>query len=161
MFWQTQIAMFAAFLLTQQLPFQGQTCSAPPIPGTACPKFQASAPWQENLLKVCLHNIENNWINCEPEAPPAIFWSRYLSPVWVKSRLSESNLSKKGPPKCAYSRHIPFRDKSAYLIHCRMEEKNKRIIPSTPYLAKNNAFNYFIPWRKTLHFQRLLYFTME
>ena len=33
------------------------------------------------------------------EAPPAIFWSRYLSHVWVKSCLSESNLSKKGEKK--------------------------------------------------------------
>ena len=34
-------------LLTQQLPFRGPTCSAPPTPGTACPRFQVSAPWKE------------------------------------------------------------------------------------------------------------------
>ena len=33
--------------LTQQLPFRGPTCSAPPTPGTACPRFRASAPWKE------------------------------------------------------------------------------------------------------------------
>ena len=47
------------------------------------------------------------------EALSAIFWLGYLSQVWVKSHLSESNLSKKGDKKCAYSRHILFRDKSA------------------------------------------------
>ena len=34
-----------------------------------------------------------------PEAPTAVFLSRYLSHVWVKSHLSESNLSKKRPKK--------------------------------------------------------------
>ena len=50
--------------------------------------------------------------------------SRYLSQVWVKSHLSESNLSKKGPPKCAYLRHILFCDKSAELFHKSMKKKN-------------------------------------
>ena len=48
-----------------------------------------------------------------PEAPTAIFLSRYLSHVWVKSHLSESNLSKKGDQKSAYLQHIPLCNKSA------------------------------------------------
>ena len=39
-----------------------------------------------------------------------IFWTRCLSKVGVKLHLSES----KKIPKSAYSRHIPFRDKSTY-----------------------------------------------
>ena len=43
-----------------------------------------------------------------PEALTAIYWLGYLSKVCA------SNLSK-NEPKNAYLRHIPFRDKSAYL----------------------------------------------
>ena len=70
------------------------------------------------------------------EAPPGIFWSRYLSQVWVKSHLSESNLSKKGPPKCAYSRHILFCDKSAMLFHKSMEKKNS----DNPFLTLSCSY---------------------
>ena len=70
------------------------------------------------------------------EAPTAVFWSRYLSQVWVKSHLSESNLSKKGPPKCAYSRHILFCDKSAMLFHKSMEKKNS----DNPFLTLSCSY---------------------
>ena len=60
----------------------------------------------------------------------------YLSKVWVKSHLSESNLSKKGPPKCAYSRHILFCDKSAMLFHKSMEKKNS----DNPFLTLSCSY---------------------
>ena len=47
------------------------------------------------------------------EALSTFFLFRYLSQVWVKSHLSESNLSEIGDQKSAYLRHIPLRDKIA------------------------------------------------
>ena len=48
------------------------------------------------------------------EAPPNIFWSRYLSHVWVKSRLSESNLSKKDLKKCVFTTYTVSRQKCVF-----------------------------------------------
>ena len=67
---------------------------------------------------------------------PPFFGSDNLSQVWVKSHLSESNLSKKGPPKCAYSRHILFCDKSAKLFHKSMEKKNS----DNPFLTLSCSY---------------------
>ena len=76
-------------------------------------------------------------LNCqEQRLHPPFFGSDYLSQVWVKSHLSESNLSKKGPPKCAYSRHILFCDKSAMLFHKSMEKKNS----DNPFLTLSCSY---------------------
>ena len=49
-----------------------------------------------------------------PEAPTAVFWSRYLSQVWVKSHLSESNLSKKDLKKRVFATYPVFQQKCVF-----------------------------------------------